>query len=144
MLLALFSCDSEQVQKIKQKVQQSAESASSVSEEKTVEQLFDEEEAKKFITAQLPKIVTPVSFEFEPEKIKNEKYGEHVSIKYIVEVSYNDEFYNVDKSTSFIQILKEKGWTNEFAKLKKPPYLFLGCMKEKSGKGVEYYANRFS
>ena len=48
LVLALFGCDSEQVQKIKQKVQQSAESASSVSEEKTAESLFDEEEAKKY------------------------------------------------------------------------------------------------
>ena len=131
ILLTLFSCDSERVQKIKEKVKQSADKVTSTSEEKTVDKLFDEEEAKKFIASQLPKIVTPVEYEFEAEKIENEKFGEYVSIKYLLEVSYNDEYYNVDKSTSFMQILKEKGWTNEFAQLKKSPYTFFNKVTDK-------------
>ena len=75
-----------------------------------------------------------MSYEFEAEKVETEKYGEHISIKYLVEVSYNDDYYNVDKSTSFIQILKDKGWTNEFAKLTKTPFVFFTKVNNKGEK----------
>ncbi|MDD7984729.1 hypothetical protein PQO01_07175 [Lentisphaera marina] len=126
ILFLLFSCDSEQVQKLKSKVQQTTGSSESPEGEKTTPEkiLFDKEEAIKYINAQLPKLVVPGEYEFTAEEANNEKFGDYVKIQYLNELAYKEDYYNVDKSVLFMQVLKEKGWTNEFAQLKKTPYTF--------------------
>ncbi|WDE95374.1 hypothetical protein PQO03_06545 [Lentisphaera profundi] len=125
LLLSFCSCDSEQVQKLKDKVKQTTGSATSEAVNETTEKnLFNQDEAIKYISSQMPVIVSPGKFEFTSEELENEKYGKYLQIQYLTEVSYNDDYYNVDKSVSFTQILKEKNWTNEFAQLKKSPYTF--------------------
>jgi len=73
LLFSLISCDSEQVQKIKDKVKQSTESSADAKGEETPEVvLFDKEGAIQYINSQLPKVVLPGEYEFTAEKANNE------------------------------------------------------------------------
>jgi len=135
LLFSLISCDSEQVQKIKDKVKQSTESSADAKGEETPEVvLFDKEGAIQYINSQLPKVILPGEYEFTAEKANNEKFGDYVKIQYLNELSYKEDYYNVDKSVSFMKVLQDKGWTNEFAQLKKAPYTFYSKVAVKGDK----------